>query len=955
MIIFNTLYLFTILASSHQRICRACGIWKLAPDDVYCSFCGERVAKLEVKLSDNTAYFADNSANAEFTLSMANQGQTDIDINEIYAQYDWAKIKIEDKIPFKINAGDKLDVPVVVDLNENEGYYTNTIHLVTNAGNWDFSIHVLPRPKVFFNIEKTNISIELKTSIEETSSSQEKGFIIRPANINHEKWKCKLVIQNSTITIESINIYLKNEVNITSAVSITQAEELPYTIDAGNIREFYFFIDIDISKLPYDEETEFEISVKCSRIHQPIKGSFTLIRKLEPKIDFIRAEGENLIISDNLLVKQESDIEEISVDIVNSGGLRVELLSANIDEEWVETNFSLPEILEPGRIEKLNLLVKTGRFIKDLENIYPSSIEAKFALSLKFRCVDYPEYIIPDKKINIIINIAMMPEYEGIVAIDFGTTNSCCAVGSEISAHQSEMVPLRDSKISDDSALLPSVIYYLNKIGNNFDYIVGERALTFSLFPDTNPSTVASIKRRLGQREPLPVILDETKQRVELLPEEISSHIIKQIINTTEEHLKRRIKRAVVTHPARFFRPQIKALERAFTNCGVEIVALVNEAVAAALDAILKQKLDKPEYTILVYDFGGGTTDIALLMVKDSINDEGFREIVPQTLGVDGKRRLGGDDVTEKIAELIKKKCDHELKRTGNLELIWIENEEEINNERIRNASNTNKVNIKNAAEELKKRVATTGEVCKETLNLACRQNDEIKIYPFDAELSENEINKLIENDIKSAMKLASSLVKMANERDNLNINYPDIVILSGMSSRLPIVRKIAKEMFPDSEVRLHSDPKACVARGAYLIHAMSEWPAMVTVDTSLLKSPPPTSAQYGIMVYGIHGEPIFKSAITKGAKLPSEGIIGGFKIGRKTAITVYENPGRSISDPEIRKIAVCRLNIPESVSEQELRNAKVFMRLEDEMKLKIIIKVGEKEYNFDAEVEPYL
>ncbi|MGQ9607825.1 MAG: Hsp70 family protein [bacterium] len=958
MILFSILHLFSISASklSHQRICRSCGIWKLASDDVYCSFCGERVAKLEVRLSDNIAYFGDHGARAEFAISMINQGQTDIYIEEISTDYDWVKIKAENKIPCKINTGDKLDVPVIVDLNENEGYYKNNIHLVSNAGNWDQSIYVLPKPRVLFNIEKTSISVELKTTTsEEPLSNQEKGFIIRPANVNRERWKCKLEIRNSTITIESLNISLKSEGDISSTVIEIQTPELPYTIDAGNIREFYFMIDIDISRLPYDEELEFEISVKCLRIPEPIKGRFILIRKLEPKIDFIRASGENLVISDDLLVRQENEVKDVSIEIVNSGGLKVELMSASIDEEWIEPGFTLPRVLDPGRIDKLNLHMKIGRFMKDLENIYPSSIKANFALLLKFRCIDYPEFVIPDKKINIIANIAMMPEYDGIVAIDFGTTNSCCAIENQSYTHQSEMVPLSDLPKTDDSALLPSVIYYINKNDDKFEYIVGERALTFSLFPDTSPSTVRSIKRRLGQRESIPVILDESKQQVELLPEDISSHIIREIINTTEEYIKRRIKRVVVTHPARFFRPQIKALESAFTKCGLEIVALVNEAVASALDAILEQKIDKPQYTILVYDFGGGTTDIALLRVRDSINDEGLREIVPETLGVDGKRRLGGDDVTEKIAQLIKKKCNDELKRSENLELIWIENDDEVTDERLRNASNTNKVNIKNAAEELKKRVATTGEVCRENLNLICRQDGEIKIYSFDAELSEKEINELVKEDIKDAMNLANNLVKMANERDNLSISYPDIVILSGMSSKLPIVRKIAEEIFPNSEVRLHPDPKACVARGAYLIHAMSEWPAMVTVDTSLLKSPPPTSAQYGIMVYGIHGEPIFKSAIKKGAKLPSEGIIGGFRIGKKTSITVYENPGKNISDPEIRKIAVCRLDIPESVSNQELKNAEVFMKLEDEMKLKIIIKVGEKEFNFDAEVEPYL
>jgi len=62
-----------------------------------------------------------------------------------------------------------------------------------------------------------------------------------------------------------------------------------------------------------------------------------------------------------------------------------------------------------------------------------------------------------------------------------------------------------------------------------------------------------------------------------------------------------------------------------------------------------------------VYDFGGGTTDIALIKVHDTISEDGIREIVPETLGVDGKRRLGGDDVTDRIAEIIRMKCERSL------------------------------------------------------------------------------------------------------------------------------------------------------------------------------------------------------------------------------------------------------------------------------------------------------
>lgn len=975
---------------SNLRICKACGIWKLASDDVYCSYCGERVAKIEASLSDNVIYFGRLGAYGEVILSLENQGQTDVTIDGLTIEHDWVNPIYDKSVvypsgrqginpPFLLLAGSRWDIPLKIELTQTNSYYTCKVQVTTVAGTEEQTIEILPKPMLLLHIDypldskdkakTTDVNIELDRIYTEDETPV--CYLIRSSRAEKESWNCYLEIHESFVNVEEVNIGVKSEDGVvrSSIIQISEHQKLPVTIEPAGIRRINFSVELDASSLPKGEST-YVFWAKCSRIQEPMVGKFIVAHNSRPEIEFLRSSGDKIVLQDELLVRREDDFKEISLELVNLGDLTIAVSEIEMESDWFELLSDIPKSIRSGKTEKLEFRANIGNFLPELMQT-EQSLRMTVDMIFKFHCFEYPDYAIPDRKISIIAIIALMPEYEGILAIDFGTANSCCAVESGIIIQKSNMVPLESNNVSskEGKEILPSVIYYKNEEDQLYDYVVGSQALAFSMMPDTNPCTVRSIKRKLGQRGHVNVMLDESKRHIGLLPEQVAGHIIQYMIDATEKHLQRRIKRCVVTHPARFFRPQIRALEEAFSKeCGVEVSAFINEAVASALDAVLEQeRSDKTEYTVIIYDFGGGTTDIALMLVKDYIGEDGIREIIPETLGVDGKRRLGGDDVTNRLAGLIIEKCIDEVNRSGMGEFLYkpIEQDDEQESIRVpegidilelRNAVSINMLNIINSAEEHKKRLSLGEESRLPLLNLYyISKEDEIEAYPFSVDIKEKEMNDLIEDDIKGAMKLAWDLVSMANDRDDLNIRFPDIFVLSGMSSRLPIVKRIAEDMFPDSKIWLHPEPKACVARGAYLIHAMSELPAMISIDTTLLKSPPPTSAQYGIMVYGIGGEPVFKKAIPKGAKLPAEGIISGFRIGRKTSITVYENPGININDPEIRKIAVCRINVPESVSDRDLRSAQVSMRLEDEMTLKIILKVADNEYEFLAEVEPYI
>ena len=86
-----------------------------------------------------------------------------------------------------------------------------------------------------------------------------------------------------------------------------------------------------------------------------------------------------------------------------------------------------------------------------------------------------------------------------------------------------------------------------------------------------------------------------------------------------------------------------------------------HEPVAAAVDYLTAQS--EPfavgeTYNLLVFDFGGGTTDFALIEIEEEINSKRVRIVMPRVLAVDGDPALGGEDVTDMLMELYKSKIE---------------------------------------------------------------------------------------------------------------------------------------------------------------------------------------------------------------------------------------------------------------------------------------------------------
>jgi len=106
----------------------------------------------------------------------------------------------------------------------------------------------------------------------------------------------------------------------------------------------------------------------------------------------------------------------------------------------------------------------------------------------------------------------------------------------------------------------------------------------------------------------------EGKSR-DFAPEEISSMVLLKMKQIAEAYFGHEIKNAVVTVPAYFNDSQCQATKDAGVIAGLNVLRIINEPTAAAIAYGLDRK-EETESTILVYDLGGGTFDVSLLIIE---------------------------------------------------------------------------------------------------------------------------------------------------------------------------------------------------------------------------------------------------------------------------------------------------------------------------------------------------
>jgi molecular chaperone HscA len=227
------------------------------------------------------------------------------------------------------------------------------------------------------------------------------------------------------------------------------------------------------------------------------------------------------------------------------------------------------------------------------------------------------------------------------VGIDLGTTHSLVAYVPAIGG------PTTISDCDNDP-LVPSVAFY--RAGG--EVIVGREAQRRAReFPR---DTIVSVKRFMGRSaddpetrrlgpyrfaaDSGPVVQFEVAGGRKITPVEVSADLLRTLKQRAEDELGA-IGGVVITVPAYFDDAQRQATKDAGRLAGLDVLRLLNEPTAAALAYGLDSRRDG---TFAVYDLGGGTFDITILVL-----DHG----VFQVRSTGGDSQLGGDDIDRVLAE----------------------------------------------------------------------------------------------------------------------------------------------------------------------------------------------------------------------------------------------------------------------------------------------------------------
>ena len=367
-----------------------------------------------------------------------------------------------------------------------------------------------------------------------------------------------------------------------------------------------------------------------------------------------------------------------------------------------------------------------------------------------------------------------------ILGIDLGTTFSAGAV---MEGNSPKII-----ENAEGARTTPSIVA-TTKTGEKLVGLLARRQAV------TNPkNTIFQAKRFMGhqyddagvQKDKASVSFEISKSAnggVELTmgdkkyrPEEISAMIIQKIKSDAEARLGEKITDAVITVPAYFDDSQRQATKDAGQIAGLNVLRIINEPTAAALAYGLNKKINEK---IAVYDFGGGTFDVSILEIGDS---------VIEVRSTDGDSHLGGRDIDKKIVDWI---ADQFMKENG-IDL----RKDTLSLQRLDEAAEKAKIELSSAVET--------------EINIPFITSDASGPKHLLLKLSRATLENLTKEFIDRSMVIA----KRALDASPFKVGEIDEIIMVGGQTRMPAIVAAVKALF-GKEPNLSVNPDEVVAIGA--------------------------------------------------------------------------------------------------------------------------------------------
>lgn len=269
-------------------------------------------------------------------------------------------------------------------------------------------------------------------------------------------------------------------------------------------------------------------------------------------------------------------------------------------------------------------------------------------------------------------------------------------------------------------------------------------------------------------------------------PEELSAQVLKSLCSfVTDED----VTAAVITVPAKFTVNQKDATLEAAHLAGLEQVELLQEPIAASMAYGLKA--DEKNGIWMVFDFGGGTLDVALIHVSDGIM---------QVFDTEGDNYLGGKNLDEAIVSkiLMPELLSRYVFNTSDKALMGVLSDA-----------------LKVVAEKLKNALSYKE---KETIYLEAGdwgEDEDGEEIELELTVSRGDLEKTIRPILQKAVDVCKSIML----RNKIPYGKLSHLILIGGPTYIPLLREMLREQVtPNVETGI--DPMTAVAQGAALYAA---------------------------------------------------------------------------------------------------------------------------------------
>lgn len=354
-----------------------------------------------------------------------------------------------------------------------------------------------------------------------------------------------------------------------------------------------------------------------------------------------------------------------------------------------------------------------------------------------------------------------MAQNEWILGIDFGTSNTSAAHTNAVKG------VVEAVNLGHNTVTMPSSVY----LGEGDKIAVGNVAIDRGT---ADPTRFIPAPKRLVPQQTFQINGYDVSSS---LP--VSAVLSSVVERATREHNGVAPSGLVLTYPETWSRSELGVLLSAATDLGVarENILTVSEPQAAAYYYSKAEPLSAGE-RIAVFDFGGGTLDVAVL---EANQDGSFSVIAAQ-----GEPTLGG----KSFDAAIRRWLDHQLE----------ENDPELL-DYLRNAAPIGELHA--LEDSIRRAKELLSESSAATISFAAA--GEI----HNLQLTREELEEIIAPLVDHAVRVTRKTLTDAG------VNSPDALralYLTGGSSRIPLVQESLKDLGPLATL---DDPKTVVAQGA--------------------------------------------------------------------------------------------------------------------------------------------